>query len=207
MSRRIAVSSIFIWHSSTGGILGLISVMFKNFLFFAGMALIVSLACAGSFAYAKETSKPSPTPKPSFESINKDRRASRTDTPLVVDSSQQDASASDSVTPTPVSPAPASASAAPTPTPTPSPSATPTPSSPGKQLALGFMDLFKKSGPTDSSGTKPGLNVLSADMHNSPYADGSGMSTAATRSLYGVVVALGLLGAFMIWYERSHRIA
>lgn len=168
--------------------------------------MMVSLAWAGRVAQAKEPSKPLLISKARFQSVSTNQPISQTHS--AEDSLASSSTVPETPVPVPVQDASASSSATPSPTASPVPTATPTPESQSsaKQLALGFIDLFKKSGPTDSSSggnTGLGLNVLSAGTQHSLYADGSGMSAAATRSAYGIVLALCLVGAGTILYDRS----
>jgi hypothetical protein len=99
---------------------------------------------------------------------------------------------SPTVTPTPV----ASSSPAVTETPSPTPTATPAP-----QLALGFLDLFKKPDPPPGTG-HTGLNFLSAVGQDSVYQQDN-PSAATRRSLYGAVIALVFVGISTFMYGRS----
>ena len=182
--------------------------MFKKSLLVSILLAVISLAWAGGFTQARERT-PSPSPfKPASIAHTPTPLPGTPDAALATSSFGHISSGSGKgkITPSPTPDTTATPVPSPTLTPTLTPS--PTPQSPGSSVALGFLNLFKKSDPPTTGGAAPaGLNFLSANGTGSVYQNGNAMSTAEERGLYGIVLALSLLGISTFLYGRSRHVA
>jgi hypothetical protein len=76
---------------------------------------------------------------------------------------------------------------------------------------MGIIDFFKSDPKPPSADTasspRRGFNVLSSDVHASPYLENGDMGPSAKKAWYGTILALAFLGASTFMYGRSKHIA